>query len=58
MARIEAALERIEAAARQTAKASAGSEELADLRSRHDRLRSAVTESLTELDQLIEGAQA
>ena len=57
MARIETALERIEAAARQSANAAAGSQELADLRSRHDRLRGAVTDSLVELDQLIEGAQ-
>ncbi len=57
LARIEAALERIEAATRRGARDSAGSEELADLRTRHDRLRAAVTDSLAELDQLIEGAQ-
>lgn len=57
-ARIEAALERLEAAARNQALAAASSEELADLRTRHARLRSAVSESLVELDRLIEGAQA
>ena len=58
LARIEAALERIEAATRNRAHRAASSDELADLRSRHERLRAAVTDSLAELDQLIEGAQA
>lgn len=57
LARIEAALERIEAATRRGAQAGASSEELADLRMRHDKLRAAVADSLAELDQLIEGAQ-
>ncbi len=58
LVRIEAALERLEAAARKGAMAAASSEELADLRTRHARLREAVSGSLAELDQLIEGAQA
>ncbi|MDE2436786.1 MAG: hypothetical protein KGM49_11045 [Sphingomonadales bacterium] len=56
MARIEAALARIEAGAQQAGGAS-GSMELARLEDRHARLRAAVQDSLTELDQLIEGAQ-
>lgn len=58
LARIEAALERIQAATRRGASNSAGSEELTDLLTRHEKLRAAVTDSLAELDQLIEGAQA
>ncbi|MFN5243918.1 MAG: hypothetical protein ACK5B7_05715 [Novosphingobium sp.] len=57
LARIEAALARIEAASRRGAMSGASSEELADLRSRHENLRAAVSDSLAELDQLIEGAQ-
>ena len=57
LARIETALQRIEAATRKSVTAAASSTELADLQSRHDRLRAAVTDSLAELDQLIEGAQ-
>lgn len=57
LARIEAALERIEAATRRGAQSGASSEELADLRTRHEQLRAAVSDSLAELDQLIEGAQ-
>ncbi|MEY4239565.1 MAG: hypothetical protein RL339_2166 [Pseudomonadota bacterium] len=57
LARIDAALGRIEAATRRGARDSAGSEELADLQARHDRLRATVTDSLAELDQLIEGTQ-
>lgn len=56
MARIEAALARIEGAARAPRVASAGPE-LAELQAKHDRLRSAVQDSLEQLDQLIEGAQ-
>lgn len=56
-ARIEAALGRIEAAAR-TAKERPGEAELQRLQSRHDRLRAAVQDSLEQLDQLIEGASA
>lgn len=55
-ARIEAALARIEAAARNP-RASGGGDELARLQQRHDRLRAAVQDSLIQLDQLIEGAQ-
>ncbi len=58
MARIEAALERIEAAMRQRPSGPSDSAELADLQARHAQLRAAVTSSLSELDQLIEGAQA
>jgi hypothetical protein len=58
LARIEAALERIEAATRDGKTATVSSGELAALQMRHERLRAAVTDSLTELDQLIEGAQA
>lgn len=57
MARIEAALARIEAAA-QRAPAQTGADELARLQARHSALRAAVTDSLEQLDQLIEGAQA
>lgn len=56
LTRIEAALARIEAAAR--APRPAGTEaELAALQGRHARLKAAVTESLEQLDALIEGAQ-
>ena len=57
LARIEAALTRIEAAA-QRAPGQTGSDELARLQARHSALRAAVTDSLEQLDQLIEGAQA
>jgi hypothetical protein len=56
LARIEAALARIEAAARRQPPAETAGE-LADLQSRHDRLRAAVTDSLAQIDQLIESAQ-
>ncbi|MCC6925776.1 hypothetical protein [Novosphingobium sp.] len=56
MARIEAALARIEAAAAAPRVAPA-SADMANLQSRHDRLRAAVQDSLEQLDQLIEGAQ-
>jgi hypothetical protein len=56
LARIEAALARIEAAAARP-RAPSGDQNLASLQARHDRLRSAVQDSLTQLDQLIEGAQ-
>jgi len=55
-ARIEAALERIEAAAR-APRGAASSDDLAQLQARHGRLKAAVQESLDQLDQLIEGAQ-
>jgi hypothetical protein len=57
LARIDAALARIEAASRHGATSVASSDELADLRARHENLRAAVSDSLAELDQLIEGAQ-
>lgn len=56
LARIEAALARIEAAARQPAR-GAEAAELARLQARHDQLRAAVSESLEQLDQLIEATQ-
>ena len=56
LARIEAALARIEAAAAAQRANPAGAE-LAGLRTKHDRLRAAVQDSLEQLDQLIEGAQ-
>ena len=57
MARIDAALARIEAASAGARGAQSGPE-LAALRAKHDRLREVVQESLGQLDQLIEGAQA
>ena len=57
MARIDAALARIEAASA-AARGPASGPELAALQSKHDRLRAVVQESLGQLDQLIEGAQA
>ncbi|WP_374529433.1 hypothetical protein [Novosphingobium sp.] len=56
-ARIEAALRRIEAAAK-TAAERPGAAELQRLQARHDRLRAAVQDSLGQLDLLIEGGQA
>lgn len=56
LARIEQALARIEAAARRPAPVSDDAE-LVALRTRHDRLRSAVQGSLQQLDQLIESTQ-
>jgi hypothetical protein len=53
LARIEQALGRIEAAARQPKPVSAPPPGDADL----DRLRAAVQDSLGQLDQLIEGTQ-
>jgi hypothetical protein len=55
-ARIEQALARIEAAARRPGPASDDAE-LAALRTRHDRLKTAVQGSLEQLDQLIESTQ-
>lgn len=60
LARIEQALERIEASARQPKPVStplSGDTDLEQLRSRHNRLRAAVQDSLGQLDQLIEGTQ-
>ena len=61
IARIEAALARIEAApvssAPATSAASDGGSDLAALSAKHARLRDAVQTSLEQLDQLIEGAQ-
>ena len=56
MARIDAALARIEGAAK-AARGSDSSSDLAALQAKHERLRGAVQESLGQLDQLIEGAQ-
>ena len=56
IARIEAALARIEAAP-VTSAASDGGAELAALSAKHAQLRDAVQASLEQLDQLIEGAQ-
>ena len=60
LARIEQALGRIEAAARQPKPVSApstGDPDIDQLRAKHDRLRAAVQDSLGQLDQLIEGTQ-
>ena len=57
MARIDAALARIEAAS-SAARGAGSGPDLAALQAKHDRLRGAVQESLGQLDQLIEGAQA
>ena len=56
IARIEAALARIEAAP-VTSGANDGGTDLAALSAKHARLRDAVQASLEQLDQLIEGAQ-
>ena len=55
-ARIEAALARIEAAAARPRAAQTGGD-LGQLQGKHDRLRAAVQDTLTQLDQMIEGAQ-
>lgn len=59
LARIEQALERIEAAARQPQPtlAPSGDLEFDRLRTKHDRLRASVQDSLAQLDLLIEGTQ-
>lgn len=59
LARIEHALERIEAAARQPEASLTPPNDAAIelLQARHDRLRTAVQDSLRQLDQLIEGTQ-
>ena len=59
LARIEQALERIEAAARQPKSGQAPSSDshFELLRTKHDRLRAAVQDSLGQLDLLIEGTQ-
>ncbi len=56
LARINQALGRIEAALAHPRPAAADAE-LAALRLRHERLRTAVQGSLEQLDQLIEGTQ-
>ena len=53
LARIEAALARIETAPRRTGPASGG-DDLQNLQVRHDRLRIAVHETLAQLDEWIE----
>lgn len=55
-ARIESALAQIEAAAARPRAPQTGGE-LIQLQDKHDRLRAAVQDTLTQLDQLIEGAQ-
>ena len=52
LARIEGALARLEAAARTSFVAESGDAELA---ARHSKLRDAVTQTLRQLDELIEG---
>lgn len=56
IARIEDALARIEAAARRPVAPAvpASDEEIEDLRRRHARLRSAVVQSLEQIDAMIE----
>ncbi len=56
LARIEQALARIEAASRSAA-SDDSARQLRQLEERHSRLRGAVQDSLSQLDQLIEGAQ-
>ncbi|MEN9683022.1 MAG: hypothetical protein RLZZ427_773 [Pseudomonadota bacterium] len=61
LARIEAALARIESAPRSGMASAAGNAadaELAALQSRHDQLRQAVQGSLAQLDLLIESTPA
>ena len=55
-ARIDAALARIEAAVARPRLADSSSD-LMQLQGKHDRLRAAVQDTLTQLDHLIEGAQ-
>jgi len=57
LARIEAALARIETAAKAAAERPAEAD-MQRLQKRHDTLRAAVQESLGQLDLLIDGAQA
>lgn len=59
LARIEQALVRIEAAARQPepSPAPSGDADFERLRTKHERLRAAVQDSLGQLDLLIEGTQ-
>ena len=54
LARIEAALARIEVAAR-SARSRDDDGEVTQLRARHAKLRSAVTDSLAQLDAMLEG---
>jgi len=56
LARIEAALARIEVAARKP-RSPADDGELAHLRDRHARLRLAVSDSLGQLDAMIDGSR-
>ncbi len=53
LTRIEAAIARIDAAARQPTPVQAGEAELESLNSRHAKLRDAVGNSLRQLDALI-----
>ncbi|WP_088311060.1 hypothetical protein [Novosphingobium sp. B 225] len=56
LARIDAALARLDGAARQVAENRHGLADLAQLQAKHARLRDAVSEGLQQLDQLIEGS--
>ena len=61
LARIEAALARMEATAKQPRGPTPGTAEGADiaqLRRKHEQLRQAVTQSLHQLDALIDGGGA
>ena len=61
LSRIEAALARMEAAAKQPRGPAPGTAEGADiaqLRRKHEQLRQAVTQSLHQLDALIDGGGA
>ena len=57
LARIDAALARIESGARAVTGLRQGADELARLQVRHARLREAVSDGLQQLDQLIDGGQ-
>ena len=57
MARIDAALTRIESGARTVTGLKQSADELARLQARHTRLRDAVSDGLQQLDQLIDGGQ-
>ena len=56
LARIDAALARLDTAARASHGQRQAAEDLSRLQARHDRLRAAVTDGLQQLDQLIEGS--
>lgn len=58
LARIEAALGRIEAAAREAGGGNDDGAQLAALRTRHNRLRAVVQDQLQQLDLMIDGGRA